>query len=426
MALFCQVLTQRDQVQLPPDAAQGMERCVAVPDECEAPIALAVGNGLPCSARLYDRRSIMTILDQLPLVRLHFQLQSHSAIDVPAYKGDMLRRALLWRLPWILCQNRQDWLQRRSAGLEELEEPRACEHCQQPHTCLFARLCEPPCNPAWSLAVQRRAGRDPPPAYAVWDLRDRRTRLEPGDQWSFELLLVGKLALQHIPAFVTAVQEAAEMGMVPDWGPQRHSQTEKFCSRLRGVWAIMPVPGGSETRYCLMAERPRDDGALLTWQSFRPAELTFGYRQALACAESFQRPLHNLSLHYLSPVKIRDSGQQLSEPQFGPLMRRLVWRLRALSEVHGGGEWPHAEYGSLLDLAETVRLEHQEICQAGFDRWSGNSGGHRTEGFVGQAWYAGEDLRPLLPILWLGQCLHVGKEYTLGNGRYAIELPDVG
>ena len=44
------------------------------------------------------------------------------------------------------------------------------------------------------------------------------------------------------------------------------------------------------------------------------------------------------------------------------------------------------------------------------------------EGFIGQAWYAGDDLRPLLPILWLGQWVHVGKGYVIGNGRYAVEL----
>lgn len=31
------------------------------------------------------------------------------------------------------------------------------------------------------------------------------------------------------------------------------------------------------------------------------------------------------------------------------------------------------------------------------------------QGFLGQAWYRGPDMRPLLPALWLGQWLHIGK-----------------
>jgi hypothetical protein len=40
---------------------------------------------------------------------------------------------------------------------------------------------------------------------------------------------------------------------------------------------------------------------------------------------------------------------------------------------------------------------------------------------MGTAWYEADDLRPLLPALWLGQWLHIGKLYVLGNGRYSID-----
>jgi hypothetical protein len=75
----------------------------------------------------------------------------------------------------------------------------------------------------------------------------------------------------------------------------------------------------------------------------------------------------------------------------------------------------------LLDLAETVHLEHKETFWTGYTRHSKQSGRQEVKGFVGQAWYSGQDLRPLLPILWLGPWLHIGKAYVLGNGRYAIE-----
>jgi len=129
-----------------------------------------------------------------------------------------------------------------------------------------------------------------------------------------------------------------------------------------------------------------------------------------------------LSLRYLSPVKIKQRGQWVQEPEFTAVMRALVRRLRLLSIVHGGGEWPQTEYGPLLDLAETVRLEHHETFWTGYARRSNAAGRQEVEGFIGQAWYAGDDLRPLLPLLWLGQWLQLGKSYVLGNGRY-LTLP---
>ena len=76
-------------------------------------------------------------------------------------------------------------------------------------------------------------------------------------------------------------------------------------------------------------------------------------------------------------------------------------RLRILSLVHGDGEWRREVYGPLLDLADTVRLEHDETRWTGFTRYSQRSGEQDVEGFIGQAWYSGEDLKPLLrPSGW--------------------------
>lgn len=95
-------------------------------------------------------------------------------------------------------------------------------------------------------------------------------------------------------------------------------------------------------------------------------------------------------------------------------------RLRILSEVHGGGEWPHDEWGPLLDAADAVRLDHHETQWLSYARRSQASGVYNVEGFIGNGWYSGEALRPLLPYLWLGQWLHVGKGYVSGNGCYRL------
>jgi hypothetical protein len=82
-----------------------------------------------------------------------------------------------------------------------------------------------------------------------------------------------------------------------------------------------------------------------------------------------------------------------------------------------------ASYGSLLDLAETACLDHDETRGSGFSRYHQHSGKQDIEGFIGQAWYSGEDLRPLLPALWLGQWrLYIGKSYVVGSGRYELAL----
>lgn len=330
------------------------------------------------------------ILEQLPLSRLRFDLETLQDAEVPAYKGDLLRMALLWWLSEYWCLM-----------------PERCRHgCQQPEQCLFGRLCEPLVDPSWSVQIHRLIGDTPPPAYVLWDSQDRRRRLACNSSWSFELTLVGELALRQIPAVVAAVQQGAQLGM----------GRERLRNQVRQVSAIV---GSGEL--CLAVEKPLGDQVALTWQSFQLADVTVGYRQALEWAQAQTRPVRGLTLRYLSPVKIKERGQWVEVPQFSAIMRAVVRRLRLLSQVHGAGEWPQAEYGPLLDLAESVSLEHHEAFWTGYTRHSQRSGTQEIEGFAGQAWYAGQDLGPLLPALWLGQWLQIGKGYVLGNGRYAIE-----
>jgi hypothetical protein len=334
-------------------------------------------------------------LESLPLARLHFDLSALDEAELPAYKGDMLRMALLWWLSEYWC----------------LMPQRCRQGCTRPDACLFGQLVEPRPDPAWSPDVLRLVGDTPPPAYALWDCQDRRRHLAEGTRWDFELTLAGERALRQIPAIVAAVQQGAELGM----GRQR------LRSRL---WRVASLVEGAEgvVERVLAVEKPSPDGPVLTWENFGLADVSQGYAQAIAWAETWEGPVRAFSLRYLSPVKIREHKQWVGSPHFGAVMRAVVRRLRLLSAVHGAGQWPHHAWGPLLDLAETVQLEHDETLWGGYTRSSDRSGEHDVEGFVGQAWYAGEDdLRPLLPALWLSQWLHIGKEYVLGSGRYRVE-----
>ena len=69
-----------------------------------------------------------------------------------------------------------------------------------------------------------------------------------------------------------------------------------------------------------------------------------------------------------------------------------------------------------------VTLGSRRTRWSGFTRYSQRSGQQDIEGFSGQAWYSGEDLRPILPALWLGQWLHVGKSYVVSSGRCELAL----
>ena len=325
---------------------------------------------------------------RLRLMRLRFGLEVTGEARLPPYKGDLLRTALLWRLGAIWCRQGE----------------RCRDGCRSPEECLFGRLLEPAMNPTWSEPVRRLIGSTPPPAYLLWDEQDRRREVKAGDPFHFELALIGEAAMAQLPAFVAAVMIAAERGM----GQQR------LPARLRR--AELVAGGGGEAQPLFI------DGA---WQGDPLPGMTLDYAGGLAWAGQVDpgRPVTRLRLSFKSPVKVVLHGKVVGEPHFPSLARAVVRRLRILSEVHGGGEWPQAGYGPLLDLADGVRLEHHETAWVSALRHSQQGGTMPLEGFVGQAWYASSaDLRPLLPALWLGQWLHVGKGTVWGNGRLTVDV----
>lgn len=344
-------------------------------------------------------------LEELPLARLRFELATLDEAETPAFKGDLLRMGLLWWLSEYWCA----------------EEVRCRQGCRRPEVCLFGRLVEPRVDEGWSIGVRRLIGGDtPPPAYALWDMQERRRHFAVGSEWAFEATLVGELALRQLPALVAAVERGAERGL----------GRVRFRSRLLRVWGLPgagePIlvagPGEEGRAGAPGAEVPSVGGGSLALRNVHLRELRFGYGTGLAWADRVREggPVRALGLRFLSPVKLKEQGEQVLQPDLGAIGRSLMRRLRIASEVHGAGEWPREAWGPLLDVAEGARLEHDETVRASYWRYSDRSGEHEVEGFVGQAWYAGADLGPLLAALWLGQWLQIGKGYVMGNGRYEI------
>ncbi|MBN1935623.1 MAG: CRISPR system precrRNA processing endoribonuclease RAMP protein Cas6 [Anaerolineae bacterium] len=335
------------------------------------------------------------MLSQLPLLRLRFCLRVTEAAALPPYKGDLLRFALLWHLGSLWCR-----------------EPERCrDGCRQPGECLFGRLIEPLADSTWSEPLRRLMGSTPPPAYTLWDCQDRRTQVLPGDRFSFELTLIGETAIRQLPAFLAAFMICGERGI----------GRERLRGQLERVEALSGPDG--QVRELLV------DGA---WQGGPVEEMAIGYADGLHWAIPPIFPpasgrdrggVTRFCLRFLSPVEVKVKGQVARTPEFPALARAAVRRLRILSEVHGVGEWSHAGYGPLLDLADGVRLEHHETTWLCLPRHSQRGGWMATEGFVGQAWYVAEgDVRPLLAALWLGQWLGVGKGATWGGGRYEVQV----
>ncbi|WP_169796527.1 CRISPR system precrRNA processing endoribonuclease RAMP protein Cas6 [Chondromyces crocatus] len=126
-------------------------------------------------------------------------------------------------------------------------------------------------------------------------------------------------------------------------------------------------------------------------------------------------------VRYVSPTWLKEGGEVVREPRFGALMRRLRARLGALATVFGEREVDE-DPRAMAAAADAVAMIHQAVTWYGQARRSTRTGQtHPLEGFVGEAVYQGE-LGRFLPMLRLGELLHVGKHATFGLGRIEVEV----
>jgi hypothetical protein len=101
-------------------------------------------------------------------------------------------------------------------------------------------------------------------------------------------------------------------------------------------------------------------------------------------------------------------------------VRRLLVRTSLFSESCCGRPL-EVDFRALHLAARSVRIARDHTRLFTFSRFSFAQGERvPVGGRVGSVLYAG-DLAPFLPLLVLGEVLHVGKDTVLGQGQYRID-----
>ncbi|HIC93763.1 MAG TPA: CRISPR system precrRNA processing endoribonuclease RAMP protein Cas6, partial [Anaerolineae bacterium] len=126
-------------------------------------------------------------------------------------------------------------------------------------------------------------------------------------------------------------------------------------------------------------------------------------------------------LHFLTPTRLKYNGRFLEDaPPFHVVVRTLLRRISSLSYFHCGRRW-ETDYRGWIERAQEVETETAEVRWVDWERYSTRQRQRMNLGGIrGRVTYAGE-LPPFLPLLRLGELIHVGKGATFGNGQYRME-----
>lgn len=262
------------------------------------------------------------------------------------------------------------------------------------------------CPACWLLSANLEPGAVVR-AYSIVPPQPPIFDLEPKDRFSFGLTLFGH-GIDYLPYLVLAAHEAGQREGI---GKGRREGLGRY--RIDRISAIDPLNNTLEP-----VLSPGETLVHVPTTRITPSAVT-----RISQRMQQQLPPNNeLTLHFISPLRLIDQGQLLRMPDFGALFGRHLFRLDQLNQQFAGGKpRPRADVLALQQHADRVRLIEASVRWQELNVHSGRRG--RTTplgGIVGSAVYRAADWRPLLPYLVWMQAIQVGKATAKGDG--VVEL----
>jgi len=299
-------------------------------------------------------------------------------LSLPVYKGSTLRGGFGNAFKRISCSLREN----------------DCRTCLLRTSCPYAYIFET-APPPGSEAL-RNFENIPRPFVLEPPLEDK-TEYAAGEKLVFNLILVGK-AIGYLPYFIVAFRELGEIGI----GRMR----KKY--RLADIWAVNPINNESEIVY-----HAGD-------QLVRNVDLAVHSDIGKIPDVSNDTPnTRRVGLEFQTMTRIKFEEKFVQRVEFHMLIRNLLRRLSSLAYFHHGWEL-ELDFAGLIERAAEVRLVKTDTRWMDWERYSSRQDSKMNlGGVVGRVEYEG-DLGEFVPLLKLGELVHVGKGAVFGMGKYEI------
>lgn len=320
------------------------------------------------------------MFETFKLAHYRFTLTPQKTIKMPAFnKGNILRGAFGISLKMLVCT---------------LDKRANCNACILKEKCAYTLIFNP------TDITHARRLRNAPRGYVMKPPLEKITEYTKENPLLFEMVLIGD-RINYLPYVIVALIEVGKYGI----GLNRGMFTLGDLSILKN--------NVSESIY------DADTNTVKNIQRITTGNEIIGY------AERIDRNL--ITLCFLAPTRIRfnptgEKGKSeiIRVPEFHHIIRRLRDRINALSVTYCGGSID-VDFKGIAERAKSIKTKDVNLRWLDIKRKSRTQSiVHDQSGFIGKITFEG-DLREFLPLLVLGEYVHVGEDAVFGNGWYRIE-----
>jgi len=319
-------------------------------------------------------------LNEFRLAKYRFMLQPKDLIRTPKYTGNYLRKDFPSIFHQIAC----------------LEPDDDCKKCKQKDNCPFFISLD---DRNVIKDPEYKRYKTPPKPFIFEPPLKRKLFYSPQNPLYFDLTLFGK-ALEYLPFFVASIRQLGEIGIGQNYG--------KYDLKKIQVFNLLENRTTNEININGEAKYDENDGSI----SF--LELFDKFEEENNSAEE-------VAVSIVTPFRMKRLRTEGWHFYFRSLVKNILTRLANLALAYSDYEeflyFPDVlfEAGKIRTIKENLIWEdwrHPSIMQKHPDSHNG--------GYYGEVTYQGNAAN-FMPILRLGELIHIGKNTSYGLGRILVE-----
>lgn len=266
-----------------------------------------------------------------------------------------------------------------------------CDDCILREKCIYLYVFETP--PPSDTRKMRKYPHAPHPFIIEPPFWGKRI-YEKGDELEIGLILIGNAA-DYLPYFIYTFEELGKVGIGTGRGRYILERAKSYDGQ--GKW---------ESIY--------DGKEKILRSNFKKISIN-----SLTEGKTGTSSNSLLRLRFLTPTRIKFRESLTLDLEFHILIRNLLRRLSTLSYFHCGNELD-LDYGGIIEHAKAVEVVERRLSWSDWERYSTRQNARmKLGGFIGDITFRG-DLGEFLPLLLLGEQVHVGKGTSFGLGQFEI------
>jgi len=305
----------------------------------------------------------------LNLARYRFTFRVTESIRLPDYAGSALRGIFGHALRQVSCVTKE----------------KNCVDCPLVNQCPYSQIFEPHQISHQGKALKHLAYA---PVPYIIEAPLTTTRIyQVGSFLSFDMVLMGA-ALEQLAIIILAWRRAFLRGIGAQEGKAELVKIEKISGN-----------------YCVVYT---EENPIIVPHDFNLESSIFNKHE-------------DIHLHLLTPLRLQQKGKILSPRDMTAsiFLRQLIRRVTFQEQLNNPSTYPIEKIRELNDLADQVE-DDRRLVWRDWERYSSRQKKAMKLGGVVGHWYFKNVPVALLPFIYLGELLHVGKETSFGLGHYRV------